>query len=61
MNNGKKLFGINSTNACKGVALILLLWHHLFYQNPEYGLFVFKFATLSKVCVAIFVILSGYG
>ena len=61
MNNGKKLFGINSTNACKGVALILLLWHHLFRLHLEYGLFVNKFAVLSKVCVAIFIILSGYG
>ena len=54
-------FGLNSTNACKGVALILLLWHHLFYQHPEFGLVVYKTAQLAKVCVAIFVILSGYG
>ena len=57
----EKLFGINSTNSCKGVALILLLWHHLFYKHPEFGFITFKIALLSKVCVAIFVILSGYG
>ena len=54
-------FGINSTNSCKGVALILLLWHHLYYENPEFGLITYKIALLSEVCVAIFVILSGYG
>ena len=55
------IFNKNSTDACKGLALILLLWHHLFYMNPEFGFITYKFALLSKVCVAIFVILSGYG
>ncbi|MCX5849059.1 MAG: acyltransferase [Deltaproteobacteria bacterium] len=59
MNNVR--FDLNSTNACKGVALMLLLWHHLFYQHPEYGLVVYSTAQLAKVSVAIFVILSGYG
>jgi len=54
-------FDINSTNACKGLALILLLWHHLFYSHPEYGIATCKMGILAKVCVAIFVILSGYG
>lgn len=40
---------------------MLLLWHHLFYQHPEFGLVTFHTARLAKVCVAIFVILSGYG
>ena len=52
---------MNSTKACKGVALIFLLWHHLFYQHPEFGFFIHSTAVLAKVCVAIFVILSGYG
>lgn len=55
------IFDKNSTNACKGMALILLLWHHLFYPHPEYGFIVWKTGLLAKVCVAIFVILSGYG
>jgi hypothetical protein len=59
MNN--RIFDINSTNACKGVALILLLWHHLFCKYPEYGFIVYETAQFAKVCVAIFVILSGYG
>lgn len=57
----EKLFSLNSTNSCKGVALILLLWHHLFYSHPEFGFITYKIALGSKVCVAIFVILSGYG
>lgn len=59
MNNTN--FDMNTTNACKGVALILLLWHHLFYQHPEFGFVVYHTARLAKVCVAIFVLLSGYG
>ncbi len=54
-------FDINATNASKGIALMLILWHHLFYQHPEYGFIVFFTAKLAKVCVGIFVILSGYG
>jgi len=57
----ERLFGINSTNSCKGLALILLLWHHLFYKHPEFGFIIHKTSLLSKVCVAIFIILSGYG
>jgi len=57
----EKLFSLNSTNSCKGVALILLLWHHLFNSHPEFGSITYNIALGSKVCVAIFVILSGYG
>jgi membrane-bound acyltransferase YfiQ involved in biofilm formation len=56
-----KTFNIRSTNSCKGIALIFLLWHHLFYLHPEFGPITYTVALLSKVCVAIFVILSGYG
>ena len=54
-------FDAAATDACKGVALLLLLWHHLFYLHPEYGLIVRATALASKVCVATFVMLSGYG
>ena len=54
-------FDIETTNACKGIALILLLWHHLFYAETGYGFITIATAKLSKVCVAIFIILSGYG
>jgi len=56
-----KHFTASSTNACKGIALFFLLWHHLFYKHPEFGLITYKMALLAKVCVAMFVILSGYG
>ena len=55
------MFSINSTNSCKGLSLLLLLWHHLFYQHPDFGHIVYRTALLSNVCIALFVILSGYG
>ena len=54
----------------KGIALLFLLTHHLFYQND--GLYndvllwkdhflVQEIGIMSKVCVSLFVFLSGYG
>ncbi|AFL68171.1 acyltransferase family protein [Sulfurospirillum barnesii] len=54
-------FDISITNASKGMALMLILWHHLFYEKPESGWLVFQTALLAKVCVGIYVVLSGYG
>ena len=66
-------FDIRQTNIAKGVALILLAIHHLFYNNPDnYDTFASVFvlngvpiecliANYAKVCVAIFLIMSGYG
>ena len=54
-------FDVAITNASKGVALMLILWHHLFYEKPESGEFVYQMALLAKVCVGIYVVLSGYG
>jgi len=56
-----KLFDTRITLFAKGIACFLLLWHHLFYMHPEYGQFVQATAQLAKVCVAVFVMLSGYG
>lgn len=68
----KKIFDISITDTfvLKGIALLLLLWHHLFYiGNPSlfddiefhgWGICLIS-ANLAKVCVAIFVFLSGYG
>ncbi len=60
---------IRDTNIIKGVALICLLFHHLFFV--ENGLFydyyvcnhgvVNELGKVCKVCVALFVFLSGYG
>ncbi len=61
---------VQDTNVLKGLAILLLLCHHLFYvQN---GLFddlhlygdhylVNELGKFSKLCVVLFVFLSGYG
>ena len=60
------------TNICKGIAIIMMYVHHLFYswetvQNyeinwyPLTGDIVIWIAQLCKVCVAVFVFLTGYG
>ncbi len=54
-------FNVWVTNAVKGVATLLLLLHHLFYCNPEYGAGLHLAAIEGKVCVSLFVLLSGYG
>lgn len=66
-------FDKRQTTIAKGVAVLLLLWHHLFYNAPsQYDDFVTLFtfrnipvesfiADFCKVCVAIFLFLSGYG
>jgi len=66
-------FDKRQTNIAKGVAILLMLWHHLFYDNPDnYDMYtsflwigdkplVAYLANFAKVCVAIFCILSGYG
>lgn len=68
--NNQNELTLNDTNALKGIALLLLLCHHLFYkQNGNYNDFIMVgqygiiqvFAIACKVCVAIFVFLSGYG
>lgn len=52
---------LNETNVIKGIAICAMLWHHLFLECHEYGEFTFKLALTCKVCVALFVFLSGYG
>ena len=66
-------FDKRQTNIAKGAAVLLLLWHHLFYNSPDnYNLFKSLYvhnsvpvecfaANFAKVCVAVFLILSGYG
>lgn len=54
-------FDISATHFAKGIATLLLLWCHLFYQHPEYGAIVHRTAIAGRVCVSIFVLLSGYG
>lgn len=57
------------SNALKGIALILLLLHHLFSRGtmPVDDITISGFSLVrnigrwSKVCVSLFVLLSGYG
>lgn len=68
MGQVKLSLSLKESNELKGIALILLLIHHLFYiQDGKYddiligdiGI-VNSLALICKVCVAIFVFLSGY-
>jgi peptidoglycan/LPS O-acetylase OafA/YrhL len=52
---------LNDSLLLKGIAICLMLWHHLFYQNPEYGALVFQTAQFAKVCVSLFLFVSAYG
>jgi len=45
----------------KGVAICFMLWHHLFYEHPEYGKIVQYSAFFGKVCIAMFLFVSAYG
>ena len=69
MKNNSLELSLNDTMLLKGVALLLLLAHHLFYQGIGYNdvhlygshYLVKEIGIISKLCVAIFVFLSGYG
>lgn len=52
---------LTESMAMKGIAIIGMLVHHLFYDTMEYGALVNHIAWLGKACVAIFLFLSGYG
>ena len=64
-------FTKRETNIAKGIAILLLLFHHLFLAGrfEEYGVkFLFldyaqadHVAVFSKICVGLFAFLSGYG
>lgn len=64
----KLSLSLQDTNVLKGVALLLLLVHHCLYTGEDYndiiihGHPVFQnIGEFSKLCVALFVFLSGYG
>ena len=59
---------LHDTEVLKGIALLLLLCHHCLYTGEDYddiviwGYPIFKsLGIFSKLCVASFVFLSGYG
>ena len=65
-------FTKDDTNAVKGFAILMMLFHHLFLAPERYAGFDVSFSPLGesrtvliaqfcKICVAVFVFLSGYG
>ena len=67
MNNKIMKLTVQDSNVLKGIAILIMLWHHLFLR-PEYNDIVIhghsiaqEIAIMCKVCVAIFVFVSGYG
>ena len=51
----------SDTAGIKGIAILLMLWHHVFLNVPEYGALTHSLAIVAKVCVALFLFVSGYG
>lgn len=49
------------TQIVKAFAIMAMIAHHLFYEHPEFGDAVVSVGIAGKVCVALFVFLSGYG
>lgn len=62
-----KIFSKRNTNIIKGAAILILCWHHLFWSNVAVPLDLKNtnamevLVPLTKVCVALFTMLSGYG
>lgn len=56
-----KNFSTAHTQILKGIAVILLLLHHGLSALTADGLVLANTVSLSKLCVAIFTVLSGYG
>lgn len=52
---------LNDTSLIKGIAICFMLWHHLFYEHPEYGNLVYISSQIGKICVSLFLFLSAYG
>lgn len=66
------MFNKNETTKVKGIAILLLLFHHLFYSPERVQQSGIKFlllsesliepvATAARICVWVFVFLSAYG
>lgn len=51
----------SDTAGIKGIAILFMLWHHLFLHSTEYGTLTQSLAIVFKVCVAMFLFVSGYG
>lgn len=61
-------FSKKDTNIVKGIAILAMVFHHLYPNNPgvplrleDFSDLTLLFATTGKVCVVLLTILSGYG
>lgn len=64
----KKAFNKNVTSQMKAIALLLMLVHHLWrepgfvrFEPVAYGNILLSIGLMCKICVGIFMFLSGYG
>ena len=65
------MFNKEESNICKGIAICMMLMHHLFSSNDysDYSISFYPFteervvflAILCKICVAVFMFVTGYG
>lgn len=64
-------FTKNHTLIIKGMAILILCWHHLYWHGVNLPINIFEtenvnllsdvLVEITKVCVALFTMLSGYG
>lgn len=54
-------WSLADTQALKGVAIGLMLWHHLFDGARAVGGWTWWWGRHGNICVALFLLLSGYG
>lgn len=68
----EEAFSKKDSLALKGIAILLLLFHHGFWKKSLYEgfsmsfapfseQFVIRMANVSKICVSLFIFISGYG
>lgn len=62
------MFDKRDTNICKGIAILLMVFHHTYTNSAVYPYFIDEdinflefLASVGKVCVSLLTILSGYG
>ena len=68
----KEYFSLHDSNVLKGMGILLMLFHHLFNDYEEYAGYTVSYAPFSgdrlmalaiagKICVAMFLFVTGYG
>lgn len=68
----KNAFGINDSLALKGIAIVIMMFYHCFYEPERFQNYTVNFAPFGqdfvmqisfsfKICVSLFAFISGYG